>query len=83
MQLRKLQSYLARRFYPANAEKYIARVLKECASLGMSPHRCRALEEVRPGVRVIGFEGTAAIYFRFSEDKVTILGVRYRGHEGP
>ncbi len=81
-QLKKLQSYLSRRFYPASAERYISRLLKECGSLGASPHRGRVCEDLRPGARIVGFERKTAIYFRFSEDKVTILGIRHGGYEG-
>jgi toxin ParE1/3/4 len=81
-QLRKLQAYLARRFYSDSAERFINRLLGECMSLGVSPHRGRQRDEVRPGIRVIGFGRRTAIYFRFADGKVTILGIQYGGREG-
>lgn len=80
-QLRKLQAYLARRFYSDNAERFINRLLGECTSLGVSPHRGRMRDDIRPGIRVIGFERKTAIYFRFAEGTVTILSIRYGGYE--
>ena len=81
-QLVELQSYLTRRFYRTNVERYMERLVAECMSLGESPHRGSAREGVRPGIRVIGFERKAAIYFRLANEQVIILAIRYGGYQG-
>jgi plasmid stabilization system protein ParE len=80
-QLSELESYLSKRFYPANAERYIDRLLQTCRSLGHAPYRGTERSDLRPGIRVIGFESKAAIYFKLVESRVVILGILYGGRQ--
>jgi toxin ParE1/3/4 len=61
-QLEELEDYLALRFYPGNAERYVERIATACISLGLAPHRGTQREDLGTGVRMIGFESRVAIY---------------------
>jgi toxin ParE1/3/4 len=78
-QLQELESYLADRFDPGNARKYMDRLMQFCLGLGGAPHRGRRREDLRPNVRVIGFERKASIYFKVEGQTVFVLGVLYGG----
>jgi toxin ParE1/3/4 len=74
-QLQELEEYLSERFYPGNAERYIERLVDECASLAVAPHRGRRRDDLGEGIRSTGFERRATIYFRVLERRVVILGI--------
>jgi len=78
-QIDELHAYLADRFYPGNADRYVARLIKTCSSLGLAPHRGARREDLGAGVRMIGFEHRIDIYFRVTEAQVIIAGVLYGG----
>ena len=79
MQLREIESYLAERFYPANAERFIQRLAQACLSLGAAPHRGTKRDDLISGLRTIGFERRATIYFKLVEDGVLIVSISYGG----
>ena len=80
--LRELEDYLADRFYPANAERYIRRLTKACLSLGAAPFRGTKRDDLAPGMRFTGFEHRVKIFFKVVGDKVYIVGIFYGGREG-
>jgi toxin ParE1/3/4 len=53
-QLEKLQDYLAKRFYPANAERYVQRLTQACHSLAKAPYRGTVRNDLAPGLRTVG-----------------------------
>jgi len=78
-QISRLKSYLAERFYPLNAIRYIERLIDHCQSLGDAPYRGTQRPDLGHDVRMIGFERTVSIYFRVTGQRVLILGISYRG----
>jgi toxin ParE1/3/4 len=78
-QLRKLERYLANRFYRDRAADFVVRIAVACRALGQAPQRGISHDQVIPGLRSIGFEGTVEIFFRVLEDEVVIQAVYYRG----
>jgi toxin ParE1/3/4 len=78
-QLQELEVYLAGRFYPGNAERYIERLVDECESLAGAPQRGTRREELGAGIRSTGFERRVTIYFRVLVGRVVILGIFYGG----
>lgn len=68
-----LYEYLADRFSQVNALKYIERIQSWCESLRSFPRRGHAREDIRPGIRVAGFERRVTIAFHVGEETVTIL----------
>ena len=78
-QLADLEDYLAERFYPENAERYIRRVTQACLALGSAPYQGTKRDDLAPGIRMTGFERRATIYFKVTEQQVVILGIFYGG----
>jgi len=78
-QLAALERYLAKRFYPANADKFIRRLIAACESLGRTPQIGTLRGKAASGMRVVGFERRVAIYFIFEQEQVIIAGLYYGG----
>ena len=64
---------------PERAITYVERIEKACLSLQTLPNRGRPREDIRPGLRVMGFERRALIAFRVSSNTVAILRILYGG----
>jgi len=79
MQLQTIEDYLSERFYPRNAEKFVRRLTQACRNLALAPHRGTLIERKRPGIRLIGFEKRASIYFKVVDSTVYILAILYGG----
>lgn len=62
------------------AMSYIERVETFCHDLGVGSERGHLRSDVRPGLRVIGFERRLTIAFMVGEETVTILRVFATGH---
>jgi toxin ParE1/3/4 len=74
-----LYDYIADRSSPTRALGYISRIEKTCTSLKNLPERGTRRDDLRPGLRVIGFERRVLIAFRVSSDSVAILRILYGG----
>ncbi len=77
--LRELAGYIAANANRARARAYVARIRATCRSLSEFPERGAPRDELRAGLRLIGFERRATILFHFGEDTVTIDRVLYCG----
>jgi toxin ParE1/3/4 len=74
-----LYDYIAEHGSPERAMAYIERVERACMSLRTIPERGVLREDLRPGLRVIGFERRALIAFRIKANSVAILRILYGG----
>ena len=81
LQLQELEAYLAERFYPANAERYIQRLTDACRALALAPFQGTIRDDIAPGIRATGFERRVTIYFKVVEKRVLILGIFYGGRK--
>jgi plasmid stabilization system protein ParE len=81
--LKELRDYIARKSTRRTAAKYIRRLRQFSADLAIAPHRGVRRENLRPGLRSIGFEGRVSILFAvFDEDRVVeIEGYDYGGRQ--
>ncbi|WP_395713443.1 type II toxin-antitoxin system RelE/ParE family toxin [Reyranella sp.] len=61
------------------ARSYIARLENYCLGFEFAGERGQRRDDLRPGLRVIGFERRVAIAFAISEDEVVILRLHYGG----
>ena len=61
------------------ALSYIDRLEACCNGLAIAGERGQRRDDLRPGLRIIGFERRIAILFVESEDEVTILRLYYGG----
>jgi len=76
--LEYLESYIAEAASRRTAANYVDEILRYCASLETFPHRGIRSDDIRPGVRIVGFRRRVTIAFEIT-DCVTILGVYYGG----
>jgi plasmid stabilization system protein ParE len=81
--LRELREYIALKSTHRTAAKYIRRLRQFSEELAIAPHRGERRENLRPGLRSIGFEGRVSILFAvFEEDHVVeIEGYDYGGRQ--
>jgi len=61
------------------ATTYIKRLEAYCLSFDLASERGRRRDDIRDGLRVIGFERRVTIAFHVDDDRVTILRLFYRG----
>lgn len=79
--LDRLYDYIAERSGAAVAIGYIRRIRQHCAALADFPERGSRRDELRPGLRVTGFERRVAIAFAFDDRTVTIARIFYGGRD--
>ena len=77
----RLYDYVAEASGPAVAGGYIDRIEAACMALESFPERGTRRDDIRPGLRVIGFERRATIIFQVLEDEVIIVRVFYGGQD--
>jgi toxin ParE1/3/4 len=66
---------------PAVAIAYLRRIRAFCEGLGTLPLRGTQRNDIRPGLRIVGFERRAAIAFVVTADTVVIGRVFYGGRD--
>ena len=76
-----LYSHIAKAAGRAVAEAYIDRIEAACLSLATFPNRGRRRDDIRPGLRIIGFEHRVTIVFQVREAKVVIVRIFYGGQD--
>lgn len=74
-----LYDFIADRSSPKCAIGYINRIKKSCLNLQVFPERGTNRDDLRPGLRVMGFEHRVLIAFRMDADSVAILRILYGG----
>ena len=73
--------YIAPRAGAARTIGYIDRIEDFCPSLSTFPERGTRRDDLRPGLRVLGFERRAVIAVSITADVVTILRALYGGRD--
>jgi toxin ParE1/3/4 len=79
--LLELYEYIARQAGVARARAFTDRILSYCLGLTMFPERGRRRNELRPGLRIIGFGRRVTIAFHAAADRITIDRVLYGGRD--
>ena len=74
-----LYDYIAQQDGAVRAIGYIDRIEKSCEALVVFPERGASRDDLRPGLRVLGFERRVVIAYQVHSDKVTILRILYGG----
>lgn len=67
-----LYAYIASRDGAGRAIGYIDRIESFCQSLSTFPERGISRRDLRPGLRVVGFERRGVIAFQIGDDVVTV-----------
>jgi toxin ParE1/3/4 len=81
-QLLKLYTYIADAKSASVAEGYVSAIVEFCQGLGEFPHRGTARDDLRLGLRIIGFRRRVTIAFAVDkDDRVTIVGIFYGGRD--
>ena len=76
-----LHDYIAARSGGVQALRCIERIERWCEGLRRFPERGFVRDDIRSGVRVMGFERRVTIAFRVLPDTVTILRILYSGRD--
>jgi toxin ParE1/3/4 len=68
-----LYDWIAIKADPTTALSYIQRLEKYCLGFTVASERGHLREDIRPNLRIVGFERRITIAFTVTEDEVTIL----------
>ena len=67
--------------FPERAERYVSAIFDYCDNLADFSFRGIARDDLRPGLRTLGFRRRAVIAFAVHEHTVEILGIYYGGQD--
>lgn len=67
--------------FPDRGESYVSAIFDYCDNLAEFPFVGAARDDLRPGIRTIGFRRRAVIAFAVTDTRVEILGVYYGGQD--
>ncbi len=79
--LLELYDYVAERAGAARAHAYTGRIISYCLGLAMFPERGTRREDLRSGLRIIGFERRVTIAFHVAANRITFARVLYGGRD--
>jgi toxin ParE1/3/4 len=77
--LLRLYDFIADVAGPSIALSYIERVESYCLGFDLASERGQRRDDIRPHLRVVGFERRMTIAFTVDDAKITILRVFYGG----
>ncbi len=80
-QLVVLYIYIAAKNSPSVAKIYIDAIVGYCEGMCNSPHRGTVRDDVRPGLRITNYKGSAVIAFDVVDELVSVIGVFYGGQD--
>jgi toxin ParE1/3/4 len=76
-----LYDWIAGAADPDTALAYIERLETFCLALDLASERGQLREDIRPGLRIVGFERRVTVAFVAGEERVTILRLFYGGQD--
>ena len=80
-QLDELYDYIADAGSSENAEKFTESILFFCEGLADFPYRGLARDDLRPGLRTIGFKRRVVVAYAVLDETVAIIGIYYGGRD--
>ncbi len=78
-----LYEWIAEAASPKVALNYIERIEKYCNGFDLAGERGHLREDIRPGLRIVGFEKRVTIAFTVINTRVVILRIFYGGRNWP
>lgn len=75
----QLFDWIAERAGEGVAAGYVERLETYCLKFEVAPHRGRRRSDIRPGLRIVGFERRVTIAFIVEAEAVFILRLYYGG----
>ena len=79
--LEYLQDYIVEAGSPTNASAFVDAIISFCESLAHFPYRGISRDDIRQGLRTIGYRKRVIVSFTILDDVVAILGVFYGGRD--
>jgi len=79
--LLSLYSYIAAQSGPLTALGYIDRIEEYCRGFDLASERGAIRNDIRPGLRTVGFERRITISFHVATETVTIERIFYAGRD--
>lgn len=76
-----LRRYIAERGFPATALRYAEAIVSYCESFVLFPDRGTRRDDLRPGLKTVGFRREATIAFAVNNDQIVILRILYGGRD--
>ena len=80
-QLVELYRYIADAASSEVAARFTDTIVTFCEDLAAFPHRGTARDDIRPGLRTVGFRRRVIIAFAVLDDVVVVIGVFYGGRD--
>lgn len=77
--LLQLYDWIASKTNPALAISYIERIEAFCLGLDLASQRGQLRDDIRPGLRIVGFERRITIAFSVDNGRITIHRLFYGG----
>ncbi len=74
-----LYDWIAKSGSPETALAYVERIEAFCNGLDLASERGSLRSDIRPNLRVVGFERSATIAFMVEDDRVVVLREFYGG----
>lgn len=74
-----LYDWIAAAAHPDTALSYVERIEVYCRGFDVASERGHRRDDIRPGLRIIGFERRVTIAFTVEKTRVVILRVFYGG----
>ena len=78
-QLNRIAEYIADKASASTADRFVDDIVDYCLGFDLFPMRGVMRDDLRPGVRIVGFNRRASIAFTVGSDTVTIIAIFYRG----
>jgi toxin ParE1/3/4 len=80
-QLLEIYRHIAHEASPSIAERFTGEIVDYCEGFDSFPHRGAVRDDLRPGLRIIGFRRRVAIAFTVEAKTATIIGIFYGGQD--
>jgi len=74
-----LYDWIAEAGSPDTALAYVERIETYCKGLDLASERGHLRDDIRPGLRIVGFERSATIAFMVEDKRVVVLRIFYGG----
>jgi len=79
--LERIYEYIADEASPAVAKQFADDILDYCHGFDLFPERGVRRDDIRPGLRFVGFRRRVTIAFSIGQDVVEIVGIFYGGQD--
>lgn len=79
--LLELHRYISGAGSPEAAGRYTNSIVSFCEELGAFPIRGRARDDIRPGLRTVGYRRRVVIAFAVINEDIVVVGIFYGGRD--